>query len=141
MGAIYSKSASTLSFEELYRAGYNLVTKKHGDRLYKGVERTLSGFLDRWATERIVPIFVRENTVKDEGNDNHGEDSDEQAMMTFLTSVESVWRDHVVAAAMVRDVLLYLVRISYFYTYFYLFTYLLIFLFIYTSLLPFLFVV
>lgn len=35
---IYDMEASNLSYEELYRTGYNLVLHKHGDLLYNGVK-------------------------------------------------------------------------------------------------------
>jgi cullin 3 len=36
---IYDQEASNLSYEELYRTGYNLVLHKHGDMLYNGVRQ------------------------------------------------------------------------------------------------------
>ena len=35
---IYDQQASNLSYEELYRTGYNLVLHKYGDLLYNGVK-------------------------------------------------------------------------------------------------------
>jgi cullin 3 len=37
---IYAQQASNLSYEELYRTGYNLVLHKHGDMLYNGVRQS-----------------------------------------------------------------------------------------------------
>lgn len=36
---IYDQQASNLSYEELYRTGYNLVLNKYGDLLYNGVKQ------------------------------------------------------------------------------------------------------
>lgn len=38
---IFNENAGDLSFEELYRTGYNMVLHKHGDVLYNNVERVL----------------------------------------------------------------------------------------------------
>lgn len=48
---IHNQNASALSFEELYRKGYNLVLHKHGDLLYNvsecPAEPSPSSFLPR----------------------------------------------------------------------------------------------
>jgi len=38
---IFNENAGDLSFEELYRTGYNMVLHKHGDLLYNNVETVL----------------------------------------------------------------------------------------------------
>ena len=38
---IFHENAGELSFEELYRTGYNMVLHKYGDLLYKNVETIL----------------------------------------------------------------------------------------------------
>ena len=38
---IFNENAGDLSFEELYRTGYNMVLHKHGDVLYTNVEKVL----------------------------------------------------------------------------------------------------
>ena len=38
---IFNENAGDLSFEELYRTGYNMVLHKHGDMLYSNVELVL----------------------------------------------------------------------------------------------------
>ena len=38
---IFNENAGELSFEELYRTGYNMVLHKHGDMLYQNVETVL----------------------------------------------------------------------------------------------------
>jgi cullin 3 len=38
---IFNENAGDLSFEELYRTGYNMVLHKHGDLLYSNVELVL----------------------------------------------------------------------------------------------------
>ena len=38
---IFNENAGELSFEELYRTGYNMVLHKHGDMLYNNVDATL----------------------------------------------------------------------------------------------------
>jgi hypothetical protein len=47
MDEIYNRNASQLSFEELYRAGYNLVLHKHGHLLYDGVSFKISSQLQQ----------------------------------------------------------------------------------------------
>jgi cullin 3 len=100
MQSIYSKSASLLSFEELYRAGYNLVIRGHAKQLYDNVRENLAKFLDNWVATRIVVVFVppqAPNTQCDTAN-----------AVLFLDTLATVWKEHRLAVSMVRDVLLYL---------------------------------
>ena len=48
---IHHQNASGLSFEELYRNGYNMVLHKYGERLYNGLKQTLARQLTRIAGE------------------------------------------------------------------------------------------
>lgn len=43
---IYSKNASSLSFEELYRNAYNMVLFRAGDQLYQGTKSYISSVID-----------------------------------------------------------------------------------------------
>lgn len=62
---IYQQNASTQSFEELYRFGYNLVINKHGPFLYEKVEEKIRTFLESQRTplletndSRLLPALV-----------------------------------------------------------------------------------
>lgn len=84
---IHSRNASQLSFEELYRTAYNLVVERHGEALYRRIEKSL-----------------REHLRKQH-------DKLKQVSDPFLLeSLASMWEDHVRSMSMIRDVLMYLDR-------------------------------
>lgn len=84
---IYNKNASDLSFEELYRNGYNLVLHKHGEMLYNGVAGTVRHHLTNTVTE--VSATPNENLMR---------------------STAIAWGEHKVTMGMVADILMYLDR-------------------------------
>ncbi|KAI5297619.1 Bud site selection protein 6 [Ascosphaera pollenicola] len=55
---IHTKNASKLSFEELYRAGYRLVLKKQGERLYDNVCNLEAEYLCLIILCRLPDSFV-----------------------------------------------------------------------------------
>ena len=57
---IYAQNSSRLSFEELYRAAYNMVLQKFGPELYSGVERKIRERLETVA--RLAADKVRSAT-------------------------------------------------------------------------------
>merc|ERR1719199_1514547 len=50
---IHQHNASSLSFEELYRNGYNLVLHKYGELLYNGVQGVVTEHLKQMATSCV----------------------------------------------------------------------------------------
>jgi len=84
---IFNENAGDLSFEELYRTGYNMVLHKHGDVLYNNVETVLK--------ERSSLLCEKVAVHTDE---------------TFLAAVKKVWLDHKRSLLMVRDILMYMDR-------------------------------
>lgn len=84
---IYSRNASQLSFEELYRNAYNLVLHKHGVLLYEGVTAKLTTHLT--------------NTVQ------HLADAPEQQL---LEDMAVTWKEHCITMIMIRDILMYMDR-------------------------------
>lgn len=84
---IYNKNASTLSFEELYRNGYNLVLHKHGEMLYNGVAGTVRHHL-----------MTTVNEVSATPNEN------------LMRSTAIAWGEHKVTMGMVADILMYMDR-------------------------------
>lgn len=85
---IYSKNASNLSFEELYRNAYNMVLYKHGDRLYGGVKSVIEA---RLRSESVAVI----------------ESPDDEA---FMSELRRKWTDHTMFMTMFRDILMYMDR-------------------------------
>uniref|UniRef100_A0A7S3PYP2 Cullin family profile domain-containing protein n=1 Tax=Chaetoceros debilis TaxID=122233 RepID=A0A7S3PYP2_9STRA len=87
MNEIHNRNSSSLSFEELYRAAYNLVIQKHGTLLYKGVTDKLS--------EQLLATAERLSSAPDS---------------TLLEEVSASFQEHVTTMAMVRDILMYMDR-------------------------------
>jgi cullin 3 len=87
MDEIANRNASQLSFEELYRAAYNLVLHKHGALLYEGV------------TEKLNAILLQSvETLAAQPNE------------TLLETMATVWNEHMITMTMIRDILMYMDR-------------------------------
>ena len=84
---IHRQNASGLSFEELYRNAYNMVLHKFGDKLYQGLESTITKHLQAVAKE----IF---------------EQNDE----SFMSELKDKWDKHKLSSIMIRDILMYMDR-------------------------------
>ena len=84
---IYSRNASRLSFEELYRNAYNLVLHKHGQLLYSSVSSKISQHLK----QMLLQISNAPNTK-------------------LLSVVSETWREHRICMIMIRDILMYMDR-------------------------------
>jgi cullin 3 len=84
---IFNENAGHLSFEELYRTGYNMVLHKHGDNLYTNVENLL-----KQRSEEICQAVQSETDL------------------TFLQQMRVKWNDHKRSLKMVRDILMYMDR-------------------------------
>lgn len=97
---IYSRNASDLSFEELYRNAYNLVLHRHGTLLYNGINAKISSQLDGMI-ERL----------QSSGTDNT--DSSNAATGTttvLLKEMADTWGEHRLCMIMIRDILMYMDR-------------------------------
>ncbi|KAG0099021.1 Cullin-3 [Podila epicladia] len=57
MTTIQQQKANTLSFEEVYRLGYNMVIHKYGEKLYLGIQDLIEKHLKTEAEARIVPVL------------------------------------------------------------------------------------
>ncbi|ODQ79300.1 hypothetical protein BABINDRAFT_162326 [Babjeviella inositovora NRRL Y-12698] len=88
---IQQKNASALSFEELYRRSYNLVLKKHGQRLYDNVRAAVATHLATVRTRLLAATSA--------------------APEAFLQCMRAEWEDHTLCMRMISDVLLYLDRV------------------------------
>ena len=84
---IFNEEAGELSFEELYRTGYNMVLHKHGEKLYENVEELL-----KVRSQEICKKVESETDV------------------TFLEGLKREWQDHKRSLRMVRDILMYMDR-------------------------------
>jgi|Transcript_52290 cullin 3 len=82
---IYQQNASSLSFQNLYTSGYQIILHKHGDILYNGVEETI--------TQHIVG--EREKVMA-------------CAEPVFLQELLDHWEKHRTAVSMIRDILMYM---------------------------------
>ena len=85
---INRRDASGLSFEELYRAAYNMVLRRHGDELYRGL------------------VEVTKEHLADVASDVDAARGD-----TFAVTLEKKWREHQKSMSMIRDILMYMDRI------------------------------
>lgn len=84
---IYNKNASSLKFEECYRAGYTMVLNKHGEMLYNAVANTVRKHLEDTGT--VVSAAPHDQ---------------------LMESISTAWSEHKVTLGMVADVLMYLNR-------------------------------
>ena len=82
---------STLSFEQLYRAAYNLVLHKHGARLYRGVAEVIS--------EHVAGMRAKIESVIETSN-----------AAAFLTKLNEAYARHYKSMNGIRDILLYMDR-------------------------------
>ncbi|EES05529.1 hypothetical protein BDA96_04G252900 [Sorghum bicolor] len=84
---IYNHNASGLSFEELYRSAYNMVLHKYGEKLYDGLQNTMT-----WRLKEISKsIEAAQGGL-------------------FLEELNAKWMDHNKALQMIRDILMYMDR-------------------------------
>ncbi|KAJ2598634.1 hypothetical protein GGF39_002570 [Coemansia sp. RSA 1721] len=97
---IYNHNSSQLSFEELYRTAYGLVLSKNGPMLYGGVKQVLETHLKecmhRDILKHIQASGSRRSVVHCEA---------------LLSSVRSLWSEHVTAMLMIKDVLMYVDKV------------------------------
>lgn len=84
---IYQQNASSLSFQSLYTAGYQIVLHKHGEYLYNGVTQALREHIEG----------VRESVMR-------------EIDASFLFELLHEYSRHRAALSMVRDILMYLDR-------------------------------
>lgn len=84
---IYNQNASQLAFEEVYRRGYNLVMKKHGDLLFEGLTENLRRHLK-------VSSAILSSTSSE----------------FLLEATSKEWNAHKVAFGMISAVLMYMDR-------------------------------
>ena len=87
---IYSKNGSLLSFEELYRNSYNLVVSKNGELLYQNTRKLLQKQL----------VSYKDNLGSLLASD-----------LGLLVGINNIWTEHSTCMLMIRDILMYLVRI------------------------------
>ena len=83
---IYNRNASSLSFEELYRFGYNLCMTKHGSYLYSQVAAIIRSHLIETQT-KLVKMLNNES---------------------LLIAVCESWSDHKLSTGLIKDVLMYM---------------------------------
>ena len=83
---IYNKNASSLSFEELYRAAYTLVLNKNGSRLYAGIQDLIASHLDS-----SIPKLV----IIDDGSE-------------FMRMFLSEWDEHMKVLGLICDIVMYM---------------------------------
>mmetsp|Transcript_42504 Transcript_42504/g.51594 ORF Transcript_42504/g.51594 Transcript_42504/m.51594 type:complete len:740 (-) Transcript_42504:312-2531(-) len=84
---IHNHNAFGLSFEQLYRNAYNMVLHKCGDRLYNGLETTI--------TQHLTGITACIEAANGR---------------PFLEELNKRWLDHNKSMQMIRDILMYMDR-------------------------------
>lgn len=85
---IQSLNPSTLSFEELYRAAYNLVIHKHGAKLYSALKEDIASHLSR-EVARLRNLEPR---------------------LDFVDLLLRVWEEHKLIMRILADVMMYMDR-------------------------------
>lgn len=109
---IHTKNASTLSFEQIYRASYKIVLKKQGDKLYDRVKE----FEEQWFGTVVMPkirSLITTNLVNITLGGVSGITANERRMTgeEFLKGLKASWEDHITTMNMTTDVLMYMDRV------------------------------
>lgn len=109
---IHTKNASTLSFEQIYRASYKIVLKKQGDKLYDRVKE----FEEQWFGTVVMPkirALITANLVNITLGGVTGITANERRMTgeEFLKGLKASWEDHITTMNMTTDVLMYMDRV------------------------------
>jgi cullin 3 len=109
---IHTKNASTLSFEQIYRASYKIVLKKQGDKLYDRVKE----FEEQWFGTSVMPkirTLITTNLVNNTLGGVSGITANERRMTgeEFLKGLKTSWEDHITTMNMTTDVLMYMDRV------------------------------
>ncbi|KAF9113623.1 Cullin-3 [Mortierella sp. AM989] len=92
---IHEQRAHTLSYEEVYRCGYNLVIHKSGERLYHGVKDLIETYLESEAEKKIVPVLGIADTSPSEG-------------VQVLKAIQKLWKHHVTCLLMISYILIHM---------------------------------
>ncbi|KAF9581254.1 Cullin-3 [Lunasporangiospora selenospora] len=95
--AIHEKRANTLSYEEVYRCGYNMVVHKQGSRLYSNVRDFISEQLESDAEKNIVPVLSLVDTSPSEG-------------AQVLKAIQKMWQHHTTCMLMISTILVHMDR-------------------------------
>ncbi|KAI1819455.1 Cullin [Xylaria intraflava] len=108
---IHTQNAGDLSFEQLYRYSYKIVTLKAGQQLYDRVK----AFEEKWFADHAMPpisALVTKNLVSTTLDGDPGISIVERRAMgeKFLKGVRGYWEKHNVSMNMIADVLMYLDR-------------------------------
>lgn len=108
---IHTRNASKLSFEELYRAGYRIVLKKQGERLFDNVCEQEAQYLTNTALRTVQDSVSQSLLVDFEAALTQSESWTErkEAGERFLASIRAVWGDQTLCLGMINDVLVYMV--------------------------------
>lgn len=109
---IHTKKASTLSFEELYRAAYKIVLSKKADLLYQHVITFEEGWLCRGIKGRIVN-FVIPSLIAGAPTQSADSQANERRLAgeRFMTVLKNAFEDHQLCMSMITDVLMYMVSL------------------------------
>ncbi|KAF9439024.1 Cullin-3 [Entomortierella beljakovae] len=92
---IHEQKAYTLSYEEVFRCGYNLVLHKYGEQLYHGVKDLIENFLESEAEKRIVPVLGIAEASPSEG-------------VQVLKAIQKLWKHHVTCLLMISEILVHM---------------------------------
>ncbi|KAG0037030.1 Cullin-3 [Podila clonocystis] len=95
MTTIQQQKANTLSFEEVYRLGYNMVIHKYGEKLYLGIQDLIDKHLKTEAEAKIVPVLGIADASPAEG-------------VELLKAIQRVWMHHITCMKMIKDILVHL---------------------------------
>ncbi|KAF9331573.1 Cullin-3 [Podila minutissima] len=95
MTTIQQQKANTLSFEEVYRLGYNMVIHKYGEKLYLGIQDLIEKHLKTEAEAKIVPVLSIADASPAEG-------------VELLKAIQRVWMHHITCMKMIKDILVHL---------------------------------
>jgi cullin 3 len=116
---IHLKNIGTLTFEQLYRHGYKIVTLKMSQRLYENVvsferdwfETVVMPPLMNVVTSSLVTVTLGSTLTLDPSATHTASAAERRAMGDkFLKDICDTWNQHNTAMNMIADVLMYLER-------------------------------
>ncbi|KAJ3349956.1 Cullin-3 [Entophlyctis luteolus] len=120
---IQRKNPSELSFEVLYRSGYNMVRDKKGDKLYAGAADIITEHLTAITAEVVSPAFPSSTFLRDSQQSRASDERNQTASPSvidaglpgrvslvggsdYIRTLKQVWEDHLTCMIMIRDILL-----------------------------------
>ncbi|KAJ6141541.1 hypothetical protein N7470_009931 [Penicillium chermesinum] len=115
LNEIFTRNASQLSFEQLYRNAYKVVLMMKGQELYDRVKELIGNWLrenvQKTVINSIIPILLQAHTAQASSEVYDQTNERREAGEKFLGVLTEAWENHQLCMGMITDVLMYMDRI------------------------------